>query len=184
MGRKRPAGTLTSPLVNKVSFADTPSVSAYLLPIAFREALTWIVSEQQTALPRHRAGDAAAVEKGDTLFLYATRGCFGNPTRDRGRVFAAATVTARAAPLQTPVRFGDREYGVGLAFEINLLAPIREGVELALLVRELATFPDPDSWSARLRRALVPLAPGDAEILLRELRDTAPPYPMALGSYV
>lgn len=158
-------------------------MSDYLLPVADRDALRWIVREQRTALPAHRRLEAERTQPSDRIFLYATRGCFRNPRRDRGRIFGVAEITRPAETLRRPVIFGDRSYNIGLDFQIELLARMRTGVELAPLVSKLATFPDKASWSARLRRALVPLARGDASILLRELRKVALPYPAALDTY-
>lgn len=45
----------------------------YLLPIADREPLLWIVQERRTAFAEHRAAEAARLERGDRLFLYTTR---------------------------------------------------------------------------------------------------------------
>ncbi len=48
----------------------------YLLPIADREGLGWILHEQRTALAEHRAAEAARLGPGDRVVLYTTRGCF------------------------------------------------------------------------------------------------------------
>lgn len=158
-------------------------MNSYLLPIADREPLIWIVTEQRTAFPPGRAREAERLERGDRLFLYSTRGCFRSPTRDRGRVIGIATVTARAAELEEPVRFGERAFPIGVKLRIEQLAPLRQGVELAPLVKRLDAFPDPQSWSARMRRALVPLPSRDAARLERELNKLAVPYPQELKSY-
>jgi hypothetical protein len=71
-------------------------MASYLLPIADREPLAWIVREQRTAFGEHRRREAEALAVGDVLFLYTTRGCFRNPTRDRGRVIGRAVVKAPA----------------------------------------------------------------------------------------
>jgi hypothetical protein len=155
----------------------------YLLPIADREPLAWIVTGQRTAFPPQRVGDANRLRQDDRVLLYATRGCFHNPTRDRGRVIGLAAVAGRAEALKQPVRFGDREFPVGVELRIELLAPQRQGVELAPLVERLEAFPDPRTWSARMRRALVPISARDAKLLERELRQVALPYPKALESY-
>jgi hypothetical protein len=158
--------------------------SKYLLPIADREALAWIVREQRTAFGEHRARDADRLEPGDVLLLYTTRGCFGNPVRDRGRLIGRAIVTARAARLADAVVFGGREFPYLVELRIEALAPLRGGVELAPLVGRLTeTFPDAATWSVRLRRALVPLTSTDARRLERELDRVASPYPEALSSY-
>jgi hypothetical protein len=163
---------------------ESPTMTDYLLPIAERKALSWIVREQRTALPAHRAREAEAVRPRDRVFLYATRGCFGNPNLDRGRVFGQAVVTAPTRRLSRPVRFGGRDYVFELSLKIKVLAPIREGLELAPLVEELAaTFPKPTAWSAVLRRALVPLGEGDGDLLAERLKALAPRYPKELSTY-
>jgi hypothetical protein len=158
-------------------------MKTYVLPIADREPLAWILFKQRTALPPWRAREARELEPGDRLLLYTTRGCFHNPTRDRGRIVGLASVTAKSAVLRRPVRFGNHEYNVGVPFRIERLAPWREGVELAPLVPHLTSFPNPRAWSGRMRRALVPLTPEDADFLLGELEEIAPPYPQALAGY-
>lgn len=158
-------------------------MTTYLLPIADREPLVWILGEQRTAFSAHRAREAERLEPGDTLLLYTTRGCFRNPTRDRGRIVGVATVTEPSAALRQPIRFGGREYPIGIHFRIQCLAPRSEGVELSPLVTRLSSFPSPPAWSARMRRALVPLTHEDAELLDRELARVARPYPQALSSY-
>lgn len=155
----------------------------YLMPIADRDPLAWIVAGQRTAFISHRAREAEALELGDRVLLYATRGCFHNPTRDRGRVIDSASVVGRAEALDEPVRFGEREFPLAVNLDIRLLAPCREGVVLAPLVERLDAFPDPDSWSARMRRALVPLGKRDADLLEKKLSRVAAPYPGALESY-
>lgn len=158
--------------------------AAYLLPIADREPLAWILREQRTAFGEHRACEAQALEVGDVLFLYTTRGCFRNPTRDRGRVIGRALVKASARRARRPPSFGGREFPLVVELEIESLAPLREGLELAPLVPRLArTFPDPKSWSVRMRRALVPLDPADAAEIRRALAPHTTAYAAALTTY-
>jgi hypothetical protein len=99
---------------------------------------------------------------------------FSDSTRLR-RIVGDATVTERSGTLRTPIHFGGREYPIGVRFRIERLAPRSKGVELSPLVSRLASFPDPSTWSARMRRALVPLIPEDAELLSRELERVADP---------
>jgi hypothetical protein len=160
------------------------SPSAYLLPIANREPLAWILREQRTAFSENRARDARALEVGDLLLLYTTRGCFRNPTRDRGRVIGRATVRAPAKQTSRPPTFGNRQYPYVVELDIATLAPLREGLELAALVPRLdRTFPDPATWSVRMRRALVPIDSGDAAVFDRELGPLVKSYRSALRTY-
>ena len=147
----------------------------YLLPISDRDPLEWILSESRTAFPAYRRTDASKLDPGDALLLYTTRGCFRNPTRDRGRVIGMATVIRRAEDLNEPVRFGDREFSVGIELRIESLLERGKGVELAPLVPKLReSFPNERAWSARLRRALVPMAARDANTLETELAGARP----------
>jgi hypothetical protein len=142
----------------------------YIVPIADREPLAWILREQRTAFGENRAREAQALEVGDLLLLYTTRGCFRNPTRDRGRVVGRATVREQARRASRPPSFGDRQYPYVVELDIATFAPIREGLELSTLVPRLdRTFPDPATWSVRMRRALVPVDSGDAAVIDREL---------------
>lgn len=161
----------------------TNRVNDFIHPIADREPLAWIVREQRTALPVARKREAEMLSAGDRLFLYTTRGCFHNPTRDRSRVIGMAVVMGKATSLARPVRFGGRDYAFGVGLQIKLLAPCRTGVEIAPLVDSLATFPNPRAWSAWLRRSVVPLAGDDGDLLASLLIDVAPPYPEAQRTY-
>jgi hypothetical protein len=159
-------------------------VRHYLLPISDREPLAWIVREQRTAFGDNRTREAQALELGDELFLYTTRGCFRNPTRDRGRVIGRAEVATLARRVSRPPKFGAREYPLVVELTISSLAPLRSGLELAPLIPELGgTFPHPKTWSVRMRRALVPVDPLDATLIGRELDKLAQPYAGALPTY-
>lgn len=155
----------------------------YILPVADREPLAWIVSEQRTAVGAHRRREAEALQAGDRLFLYTTRGCFRNPTRDRGRVIGVARVVRPARAAGEPVRFAGREYEIEIPLRIESLAPRHAGVDLANLIGRLDSFPNRRAWPAYLRRALVPLTPADAKLLASELESLALPYSQAKSSY-
>lgn len=155
-----------------------------LLVLGERAALAWVLTEQRMAFPAHRAREADALRPGDPLLLYTTRGCFHNPTRDRGRVMGEATVAGPARRLATPVAFGDHEFPIGCDLVIERIAPFGRGVELAPLVDRLRAFPDPRSWSARMRRALVPLPAADLRLLRRRLEPLLVDRAAAVPSYI
>jgi hypothetical protein len=159
------------------------SDSSYLLPIADREPLAWIVREQRMAFSAHRKRDSDALSLNDRLFLYTTRACFRNPGRDRGRVIGVARVAREPYHLTRAVHFGSRIYPIGIGLVIDALAPLGRGIELAPLVPSLESFPDPRSWSARMRRPLVPLAEADAKRLSALLKKVEVPYAQAADSY-
>ncbi|MFC4003753.1 hypothetical protein ACFS2C_10280 [Prauserella oleivorans] len=150
----------------------------YLLVIGDREALGWLLTEQRMAFPGLNRAEVRALAPGDSLFLYTTRGCFKNPTRDRGRVIAAGTATTPVAALDDPVDLGGRRFPVGCDVRFPSATAWPDGVDLGELVAELDAFAGVgDAWSIKLRRPLVGLTPRDAELLRRRL-DALHPQPL------
>lgn len=138
-------------------------MASYLLIVGNRDALGWILTESRTAFPSARRAEVANLTKNDTLFLYTTRACFKNPTRDRGRVIGTARVASDIATLDQPVHFGEREFPVGCDLEIGPLAIFGEGVELRPLVESLDVFGrSSHAWTILLRRPLLHLPDEDA----------------------
>lgn len=137
----------------------------YLVVIGDRAALRWVLSTRQMAFPERRGGDARRLRAGDRLLLYTTRGCFGNPTRDRGRIIAAAAAASGVQHDDAPVRFAERTYPWRCALHIDRLAPFRTGAVLADHVDRLHAFPNKTAWSVYLRRPLVPLDDHDYGLL-------------------
>jgi hypothetical protein len=159
-------------------------MSAQLLVIGERTALAWVLGEQRMAFSANRRTEAARLRAEDELLLDTTGGTYHNRTRDRGRLIGEATVLATVAELDEPGRFLDRESPIGCPFRVERLAPLREGVELAPLVPDLESFPDPASWSARMRRPLVPLTEADTLRLRRDVDAIAGPSEQVLGPYL
>jgi hypothetical protein len=137
----------------------------YLLILGDRDAIAWVLGEERMAFPATARAEVDRLAEGDELLIYATRGAFGNPTRDRGRVIGRAVVTSAVTVLDEPVVFGERPYPRGCDLRVESLAPWGGGVELRPLVERLEAFPDAGSWSVRLRRPLVRLPESDAELL-------------------
>jgi hypothetical protein len=144
-------------------------VAAHLLILGERDALRWVLRTERMAFEGHRGNDVTRLAVGDTLFLYTTRGCYRNPTRDRGRVIGRAIVTSPVEPLEESVVVMDREFSLGCTFNLVALAPRHEGVVLADLVPRLVAFPIKRAWSARMRRPILTLPPKDAALIEREL---------------
>jgi hypothetical protein len=138
---------------------------SYLLVIGHRAALAWILKYERMAFPGFRRPETQALKIGDRLLLYTTRNCFGNPTRDRGRVIGDAVVTSAVTALDQPVVISDRTFPVGCEISLKQLAPLHEGVEISELVPELDAFPNKGTWAIRLRRPLVPLTEHDSDLL-------------------
>src|SRR5262245_47745569 len=128
---------------------------SYLLVIGDAAPLAWVLAEQRMAFPARRRSEVAALEIGDELLIYTTRGCFHSPSRDRGRVMGLAVVRSDVQKLTEPIVFGERSYTSVCTLDIQGVAPLRDGLELRPLVPQLHAFPDARTWSVRLRRPLV-----------------------------
>lgn len=146
-------------------------MTAYLLVIADREALGWILTARRMAFPSAGRTEVAALTIGDELLLYTTRGAFKNPTRDRGRVIGTASVASAVKRLERAVRFGDREYPVGCDVTLGVLARYGDGVELAPIIDRLEAFAGAGAgWAVRLRRPLLKLSDTDANVIRAALQ--------------
>ncbi|MGX4688707.1 hypothetical protein [Streptomyces sp. JNUCC 63] len=157
--------------------------SSHLLIIGDRAALSWVVAEQRMAFPAGRAKAAHALEEGDEIFLYTTRGCFRNPTRDLGRLVGRATIASPVRALDEPVVFGERVFPEGCRLDVSGLARFREGLVLRDLVPRLAVFPDPATWSVRMRRASLTLPAADADLVRAQLGPWLRPYDEVAEAY-
>ncbi|WP_447925565.1 hypothetical protein [Georgenia muralis] len=144
--------------------------AAYLLVIGDREALGWVLAEQRIAFPSPNRREVRALSAGDRLYLYMTRRCLKNPTRDRGRVIGVATAASATQLLEQPVEFGGRTFPAGCRLSISELVPFGTGPVLAEFADELETLRDAGrAWSVKLRRPLVPLNAHDVTVLDRRL---------------
>jgi len=164
----------------------TRTPTSWLLVISEREALAWVLREQRMAFTAQRRNDARRLAQGHRLFVYATRGCFHNPTRDRGRIIGEATVVSAITDLSSPLELSGRTFTVGCGLRIPKpkIAQLSDGVELAPLVPQLRTFPDPASWSARIRQPLLLLADEDAPVIAERLARLVRPRDVVLAEYV
>ncbi|MEU1516883.1 hypothetical protein ABZ490_32855 [Streptomyces sp. NPDC005811] len=163
--------------------APSHSPATHLLIISDRKPLTWVLENQRMAFPAGRTRASLSLDKGDEVLLYTTRGCFGNPTRDLGRVIGLATLTSKVSTLDEAVTFGERRFTEGCSLRVHGLTPFREGVVLRDLVNDLQVFPDPHSWSVRMRRASLRLPEPDAALVKRELQPLLKPYSVVVGEY-
>ena len=157
---------------------------SYLLVIGEATPLAWVLAEQRMAFPAIRKSQAAALDIGDELLIYATRTCFHNPKRDRGRVIGLALVSSDVRDLAEPIVFGERRYTSGCTLDIQSVAPLHNGVELRPLVPKLHAFPDGRTWNMRLRRPLVPVDKHDAALLKHRLNPLLEPLNRHLDAYI
>lgn len=163
--------------------AGSSGQQTYLVLLAEREAVSWVLANQRMAFPASRAADARQLRVGDRLLLYTTRGCFHNPTRDRGRIIAEASVAQAAREPSDPLELIGRTFTLEVGLQIASAAPIHRGVVLSELVERLDVFPNKAAWSARMRRTTLKLGRRDSVLLLAELRPLLIPLSEALSGY-
>jgi hypothetical protein len=160
-------------------------VRSHLIILGDRDAIAWVVSHRRMAFTADRAAAAsAAISEGDELLLYATRGAFHNPTRDRGRVFGRGVASSAVAPLRKPVPLLGREFTHGFEFELQSLAPPRLGVEIAELIPRLSSFPNKTGWAVSLRRPQLTLTGEDARLIRKRLEKDAGDLADAIERYL
>lgn len=92
----------------------------------------------------------------------------------------SARVVAEATVLERPVRFGDREFGIGLGLEIEGACPVHDGVELGSLQGRLDLLPTTGPWSYRMRRTLVRVSDRDEKVIQERLERMLRPVVEAL----
>jgi len=114
--------------------------AAYLVVLGEREAIAWVLREQRMAFPATRRAEVTRLAPGDRLFLYATRGAWHNPTRDRGRIIGTATVDCPVRALEAPLEIAGMTFHSGCRLRIEGVIPYPGGVELQPLVSRLALF--------------------------------------------
>lgn len=139
--------------------ADDPKRA--LAVIGDRRALGWVLTQGIVAFPEPR-NRLPAFEQGDSIYLYTTRGCFKNPTRDRSRIIGKAVAVTHLQVNEDPVRFGDRSFPLEVRVRIDSLAPLGDGINFADLVPQLTSFPKPERWSVYLRRSAFLVTAKDA----------------------
>jgi hypothetical protein len=142
----------------------------YLLVLGSREGLGWVLENERMAFREANASRAQRLRPGDQLFLYTTRSAFGKPARDRGRIIGEAEVTTAVERCNNPISIGGQPFTHDCRISLRSLAPFREGLELPPLIDELDIFPDPDAYSAKLRRPLLALPATDAKLIRARLR--------------
>jgi hypothetical protein len=157
--------------------------AAYLVVLGERTAIRWVLEEQRMAFPATPRAEVAALAPGDRLLLYATRGAWHNPTRDRGRVIATARAASSVRTFDQPIEIAGRDFHSGCRLEITGVVPYPGGLELQPLVPRLAAFPKPHAWSIYLRRPLLRLTDDDHALLEGNLRPLLADRSAALPTY-
>ncbi|MEU7822445.1 hypothetical protein [Catellatospora sp. NPDC049133] len=158
-------------------------MTAYLVILGHRDAIRWVLSEERMAFPATPRAEVRALAPGDRLYLYATRGAWLNPTRDRGRIIAVASAATAVRVLDEPVEIAGRTFMSGCDLKLDDVVPYPGGLELQPLVSQMEAFPKPEVWSIYLRRALLRLSERDARLLDQQLVSLLASAARAVPSY-
>ena len=143
--------------------------------VAFGEidGLRWVLKHSRMAFSEGLAWRASRIRPGDQLVLYATRGAFHNPTRDRSQLAGLARATSPVRRLRRPVQIRGRDYVVACDIQVTVSLPERQGVDFAPFVRKLEFIRRKNVWGQYLRAGLVPISRDDGRFLEREVRKAA-----------
>ena len=116
--------------------------------------------------------------------MYAAKAAY-KPNGPGGVIGSGVAVTDVKA-LPEALRIATRDYTLGVELDVQAVMPYRASVEIPPLLGQLRTFPQygPRSWMTVLRRPLLPLRPGDADVLLDALKGIARPPDEVIPEYV
>lgn len=159
------------------------NTAAYLLILAEREALLWVLLNEQMAFPATPRREVSALQPGDELVLLTTRGAFHNPTRDRTRVIGTATVQSKVTQLDPQVEIAGRTFASGCNIKLETLAPYLMGAEIGPLASQIHALHGEKHWGWLLRKPLVLLDESDVILLRRELQRHLRALDESLPSY-
>jgi len=145
--------------------------AAYLLVLAEREAILWVLQNEQMAFPVRPRKEVSALQPGDELVLLTTRGAYHNPSRDRTRIIGTATVQSKVTQLDPQIEIAGRTFASGCDIRIETLAPYSTGPELGPLAPQIHALHGEKNWGWLLRKPLVPLDESDVILLKHELKN-------------
>lgn len=144
--------------------------TAYLVVLGEREAILWVLLNQQMAFPLTPRREVSALRPGDELVLLTTRAAYHNPVRDRTRVIGTATVESKVAQLDPQVEIAGRAFASGCLIKLETLAPYLTGPEIGPLVSQIHALRGQKNWGMLLRKPLVPIDDSDVVLLKRKLQ--------------
>ena len=154
-----------------------------MLVLGEREAIRWVLLNEQMAFPATPRPEVSALRVGDELVLLTTRSAYHNPTRDRTRIIGTATVLSKVAQANPPVEIAGRIFMSTCKIRVETLVPCLSGPEVGPLVPRIEALRGHTNWGMQLRRPLVPLTASDVTLLEGELQGHLGDYNRALESY-
>jgi hypothetical protein len=159
--------------------------SEWLAVLGHPAGLAWVLENRRLAFAPERAREVKRLKAGERVLIYAAKGAYKS-SKATGGVIAAGVASSDVKPLTEPVKIERRDYTLSAALDLELLTPHGETVEVPPLLDQLKTFPTygPRSWMTVLRKPLLRLQPGDADVLTEALRDISRPPDEELAGYL
>jgi hypothetical protein len=136
-----------------------PRCQSHLLILGHPAGLGWVLSHAKMAFNDRRLYQARKLRPDDRLLLYASKRAFGSAKR--GLVIGEAKVKRNVHELDRPVSVAGLPYRHIVDISLESLTPFGDGVDLSAYLDDLELFPDPRSWTSRIRRTVVPLSDQD-----------------------
>jgi len=162
---------------------DSDTHNSQLVIFGYSSGLAWVLRNCRIPIEKKRVSSGMQLSRGDRIFFYTSRGCFGNTGADRGRIIGEAEVLTSLVHRPSPVMIGGREFTHECEIRLKSLAPFRQGVEIAELVPLLRMFPNKSSWSAQLRKPILAMPDEDAALVQARLSQIALPGGEAVETY-
>ena len=163
---------------------ERSATNDWLAVLGHPAGLSWVLANRRLAFEAARSREVKRLHAGDRVLLYAAKAAY-KPAGPGGVIGSAVAATGVAA-LHEALTIERRDYTLGAELDVQVVMPYRESVEIPPLLDQLRTFPQygPRSWMTILRRPLLRLMPGDADVLLDALKGVAKPPDEVIPEYV
>jgi hypothetical protein len=144
-------------------------VAGWLFVIGEREALRWVLGSREMAFRAHV--DTSRLAPGDDVVIYATRGCWHNPGRDRSQAVAVGTIASaiRASAVDVAGEAMPRR----CSLDLEVVLAERAGVPFNDLVGRLDLTRGRAHWGMAMRRTIVSLTGRDVATIRRAVEHHA-----------
>jgi hypothetical protein len=167
--------------------------SEWLAVFGHPVGLAWVLEHGRLAFESSRAREVKRLQPGERILMYAAQGAY-KPKAKAGGVIAHGRVTSKVELLDEPWTSERRDFTLGAELSLDGLLPHGEVVEIPPLLGEpgtqaqagqLKSFPNygPRSWMTVLRKPLVRLQPGGADLLIAALTPGAQAPASVLDGY-
>jgi hypothetical protein len=132
-------------------------VAGWLFVIGDGDSLRWVLGKRRMAFRAHVK--TSHLSPGDATVIYATRGCWHNPTRDRAQILAIGSI---ASPIRNkPVGVAGETMPQYCDLVFDVVLPERGGVPFTGLVEQLSLTKGRANWGPLLHRTIVSIGDGD-----------------------